>query len=99
MFQTEKFCSHTEEFYNSLEWSIVKVCLFGNKLTVRVVVHCPLHVLEAGTKSSSKEGCADFSSAVMAHETTPKVSWCFKGYWLKEFPQQTSDICYELTNH
>lgn len=26
------------------------------------------------------------------HETTPRVGWCLKDYWLKEFPQQRREL-------
>lgn len=76
------------EFHNSPEWTITKVYVFGNKLTVRAVISSPPHVLRTGTESIRKEICAHFSAAFVVHETTPKVGRDLKGDWWKEFLQQ-----------
>ena len=49
-------CSGTKSFHNSSEGNITKIYLLGEKLTVRVSVHCPLHVLGTRTKYSRKKG-------------------------------------------
>ena len=75
------------------EWSIFYtpfiygVYLFGDKLTERVAIHSPLHALGTGTESCSQEAHTCFSPAFIIHETTPKVGWYLKDYWLKESPQ------------
>ena len=80
-------CSSTKEFHKSPEWSRTKIYLFGNNFTVRVAIHRPLHVLETGPKSNREEGSEHFLSALIAHETTPKVGQYLKSYSLKELPQ------------
>ena len=52
--QETQNCCHTKEFHNSPEWSMTKVYLFGDKLTV--ATRSPLHALGTVTESSSKEG-------------------------------------------
>ena len=81
---------HTKEFHNSLEWSVAKIYLPGDKLTERVSIHSSLHALGTVTKSRSQEACSCFMSAFIEHETMPKVGWYLKSYWLKEFPQHLS---------
>ena len=68
------------------EWSITEVYLYGETLTERVI-SSTLHVLGTGTESSSQLAHTSFSSVIIAHDTTPKVGWYLKGYWLKDFPQ------------
>ena len=41
----------TKEFHNSPEWNITKVYLFGDKLTVRVLICSPLPTLGSGSES------------------------------------------------
>lgn len=65
---------------------LTKVYVFGDKLTVRAVIHSPLWALGTGTESSRKKGHICLH-AVKVHETTPRVGQYLKVYWLKEFPQ------------
>lgn len=67
----------------------MKFYLFGDKLRVRVASHSLLHAMETDIKSIRKEGHAHFLSVLKVHEITPNVHWYLKGFWLKEFPQQT----------
>ena len=80
-------CWHSKEFQNTLEWSITKVYLSGDKLTKSIVICSPLHTLRTGTESSSQEAHACFLSAFIVHETIPKVGWCLKGDWLEASPK------------
>ena len=48
-------CWRTKEFHNSPKWSIEKVYLSGDELTVRVAILSPLHALGTGIKSRSQE--------------------------------------------
>ena len=75
-----KICWLKKEFHNSLEWSITKVYLLGDKLTEIVAIHSPLGALGTGIESSSQEACTLFSSAFIAHETVPQAGWYLKGY-------------------
>ena len=74
-------------FNNSPEWRITKVYLFGDKLTERVAIHSPLHIMGTGTESSSQEGHTCFLSAFIVHETMPKIGQYLKDYLLKKFPK------------
>lgn len=47
---------HIKEFPNSPEWSIRKISLLGDKLAVRILLHSPLCVLEAGNRIQQKRG-------------------------------------------
>lgn len=62
-----------------------KSLLFGNKLTERVAICSPLHARELELNPVAK---TFFFSAFIVHETTLKVGWNLKGYWLREFPQE-----------
>lgn len=54
-FKIGVFCISTKEFHSTPEWSMAKVYLFGDKLTVRVVPLLPsLHVLVTGTQIQQK---------------------------------------------
>lgn len=80
-------CHRPKEFHNSLERSIIKVYLFGNKLTVKVAICSSLHVLGTGTESSRKERLTQFPGAFILYDTLPdKMGRYLKGCWLKEFP-------------
>lgn len=48
-------CSWIKEFHNTPEWSLTKVYLFRDKLTVKVVIHSPMCALETETKSGRKK--------------------------------------------
>lgn len=73
-------------FHNSLEMIITKDCLFGDKLTIKVVICNSLHVLGNGATCQETHAC--FSSAFTVHEAMPKVGQHLKDYWLKKFPQE-----------
>lgn len=72
-----KLCRCVKEFHSSLDWSITKDWLFGDKLTVRVDIHSPLSALGTGTEPAKKG-----LHALLVHETTPKVAKYLKGNWV-----------------
>lgn len=77
-----------KDFHTSSEWSKIKVYLLGIKLTERSVICSPLHVLGAGTESSSQGASAHILSVFIVHETTAKVGQWLKGCWLRELSQK-----------
>lgn len=81
---------HTIKLHNIVLWSITKHYLSREYSHRKRIEFSPPCLLGPGMEFSFQKASTYFSWALIVHETTSKLEWYLKNYFLKEFQQYYS---------